>query len=102
MNDEHIVTGQPRIAAPLKSAMFSAFVQQVIILLLAGTILDGGVIAQMCLFACAVFWGGVAVILLRRRLTPTNLDLTLVRVGSLLVCFISYVVSVSIWHWKGY
>jgi hypothetical protein len=82
--------------------MLSAFVQQAVILVLAGMILDGGLIAQMCFYAFAAFWGGVAVILFRRRQSPTKLDLVLVRGGYLLVCIISFFLTQAIWHWRGF
>jgi hypothetical protein len=92
----------PHIAPALKSAMLSAFVQQAVILVLAGMILDGGLIAQMCFYAFAAFWGGVAVIILRRAMSPTKLDLILVRGGYLLVCLISFFLTQSIWKLRGY
>lgn len=82
--------------------MLSAFVQQALILVLAGMILDGGVIGQMCLYALAAFWGGVAVILIRRRQSPSRLDLLLVRGGYLPVCVLSVILTRAIWHWRGF
>ena len=82
--------------------MWSAFVQQAIVLVLAGMILDGGLIAQMCWYAFLAFWGGVAVIWFRRSSSPTKQDLILVRGGYLIVCIISFFVTQSIWHWRGF
>ena len=92
----------PKVSELLKSAMFSAFVQQGIILVLAGMILDGGRIALMCLFACAAFWIGTGVIIFRRGTSPSKMDLFLVRGGYLLLCVVSFFVGQLVWQLRGF
>ncbi len=70
--------------------MFSAFVQQGIVLILAGMILDGGFILQICFAAFVAFWGGVALMLFRRAASPTKL------------CPISFFVMAGIWKLRGF
>ena len=72
-----------------------------IILLLAGAILDGGVILQLCLFAAVAFWIGVAVIWFRRRSTPTKLDLLVIEAGYLALCVVSFFLSFWVWNRRG-
>lgn len=76
-------------------------VQQLIILILAGMILDGGTIARICLYAAVAFWGGVAVIRLRRGTPPTKADLTLIEGGYVVVGVIAYFVTHWIWQLRG-
>lgn len=97
-----LMTPQCLVAAPLKSAMMSAFVQQAAILVLASMILDGGLIHQICFYAFAAFWGGVGIILIRRCESPTKLDLVFVRGGYLVVCIISFFLTSTIWSWRGF
>ncbi|MFA6546993.1 MAG: hypothetical protein WCS99_21430 [Limisphaerales bacterium] len=91
-----------RIAPTMMSAMFSAFMQQGVIMALAVMILDGGAVAQSCFYAFAAFWAGVAVILWRRAATPTKADLVLVRGGFIVLCVLSYFLIHGIWHLRGY
>ena len=49
-------------ARTLRNAIGSAICQQVIVVCLALMILDGGAIADACLFAVVAFWIGVAII----------------------------------------
>ena len=90
------------IAQPMKSAMLSAFVQQGIIMVLAGMILDGGAVAQSCFYAFAAFWVGVGIILYRRAPSPTKTDLVLVRGGFIVLCVLSFFLTHGIWHLRGY
>jgi hypothetical protein len=89
-------------ATPFASAIYSACIQQAIIMILAAMILDGGCIGQVCLSALLAFWGGVLVLRVRTRGALTKTDLMLVRGGYILVCVISYFVTRWIWHLRGY
>ncbi|MGZ4971382.1 MAG: hypothetical protein ACXWDN_01375 [Limisphaerales bacterium] len=88
-------------ASPYKSAVRSAVVQQVIVLVLASMILDGGDILTFCLVACLAFWVGFAFIRVRRGRMPTKIDLTLIRGSYLLLCLITYAVVYLVWKSKG-
>ena len=59
-------------------------------------ILDGGVVAEVCLFAAAAFWAGVALIWFRRRI-PTKLDLILIEGGYIVLCVIAFFLARWIW-----
>jgi hypothetical protein len=91
-----------RPASPLQSAIYSACIQQAIIMILAAMILDGGSIGQVCLYALLGFWGGVFVLRVRRREALTKMDLMLIRGGYILVCIISFFITRWIWSWRGY
>lgn len=82
--------------------MFSAFMQQGIIMVLAGMILDGGGVAQSCFYAFVGFWTGVVIILWRRASAPTKIDLMIVRGGFIVLCVLSFFLTQRIWHLRGY
>ena len=82
--------------------MFSAFVQQGVILALAVMILDGGAVAQSCFYAFTAFWAGVGVILWRRSSAPTKVDLLIVRGGFIVLCVFSFLLTHGIWYLRGY
>ena len=86
-------------ATPLQSAIYSACIQQCIIMVLAAMILDGGGIHQVCLFALLGFWGGVFVLRARNRGALTRVDLMLIRGGFIPVCIISFFVTRWVWAW---
>jgi len=86
----------------MRSALLSASLQQGIIMVLAGFLLDGGSTGQVCSYAVVAFWGGVAVILCRRASVPTKSDLALVRGGFIVLCVLSFFVAYGIWYLKGY
>lgn len=88
-------------AETFKEALASAGAQQLILLLLASAILDGGVLLQLCAFAFAAFWIGVAIIRFRRGSTLTKLDLLIIEAGSVPLCVISFFLSYLIWNLRG-
>jgi hypothetical protein len=88
-------------AQTYRQAIGSSAAQQLIILLLAGGILDGGVILELCIFAAVAFWIGVAVIWFRRRSNPTRLDLLAIEAGYVVLCVISFFLSYWIWSRRG-
>ena len=96
-----IVRGINSLAAPhlrLRAQTFgqavgSSIAQQLIILLLAGAILDRGLIFELCGFAAVAFWIGVAVIWFRRHSSPSWLDLLVIEAGYVVLCVVSYLPS---------
>ncbi|MGB8354991.1 MAG: hypothetical protein WCD79_13935 [Chthoniobacteraceae bacterium] len=96
------MTAQPAIAPAMQKAIYSAILQQVVILVIAGCCLDGGILFQMCLYASAGFCACVILIILRRSQSPTKLDLMFIRSGSLPACVISFFLTSAIWHWRGF
>ena len=82
-------------------ALGSTGAQQLIILLLATMVLDGGVLLEVCLFAAGAFWAGVALIWFRRRGSPTKLDLLVVEAGYVPLCVLAFFLSYWIWSKRG-
>jgi len=90
-------------ASHLPGAVTSALVQQSVVIVLSLMILDGGVIAQVCLYAFAAFWAGVGVLVARRGPAAlSRLDLGLIRGGYVPVCIISFFLTHWIWSLRGY
>jgi len=87
--------------SPYRTAITSAVVQQVIVLVLAALILDGGDLLMFCLVACLAFWAGVVFIRVRRGQTPTKTDLILIRSSYLLLCIITFFVVHLVWKLRG-
>src|SRR5260370_11506184 len=96
------MTGQRKIAPALDSVIISACIQTSIFCVLLGFTLGTGQFGQKCFFGVAAFWGGVAVILFRRRSSPTKLDLLFVRRGFFLVCVISLCLTQATWRMRGF
>ena len=88
--------------SPASEALKLGVFEQVLLLPLAGMILDGGGIFLVALFALAGYWGGVLVIRLRRRGLYTKLDLALFRWGFFVLCAISFFLARLIWGFRGY
>lgn len=82
-------------------ALGSAGAQQVVLFLLAAAILDGGVCFQVCMFAAAAFWIGVAVLWFRRRSAPTKLDLLFIEASFVPLCLVAFLLSYWIWTRRG-
>jgi hypothetical protein len=88
--------------SPLRNAMYSAYIQQAIVMILAAMVPGGGRIVQVCAYAILAFWGGVFTLCVRSRWVVTKVDLILIRGGYILVCVISYFVTRWFWHLRGY
>lgn len=86
----------------LKTEWLPALVFQMPILVLSSMVLDFGGIAQVCFYALVAFWGGVAVLHVRRSGSLSRVDLLLIRYGYILACVISFFVTRWIWHLRGY
>ena len=95
------MTIQATVISPYRRVTKSAVIQQVLILVLASTILDGGVVAEICLFAAVAFWGGVALIRFRRPV-PTKIDLNLIEGSYVVLCVVAFFLAQWIWHLRGY
>jgi hypothetical protein len=76
-------------------------VQQFVVLLMAGMILDGGMIFQIFSYAALAYWVCIAIIFIRRRKCLTPADKIVIRVGFLIACAISIVLTEFIWHLRG-
>jgi hypothetical protein len=82
----------PANTSPYRAVIKSAAIQQVLVLVLASMILDGGVVAATCFFAAVGFWAGVFVIRLRRR-SPTRVDLAVIEGEYIVLCVIAFLIS---------
>ena len=89
------------MVSPAAEAIKFALAQQLIIFLLAGSILDGGAIAQICFYGFAAFWAATFLLLRRGKGTITKLDLAFIQGGSLLLCLLSYFLTTFIWKVRG-
>ena len=77
------------ISPSYKQPVIDALALQIVIGLMASLILDGGTARRICGIAIVAFWGGVAVLVLRRRHAPSKTDLTLIKFGYFLVVLIT-------------
>ena len=74
----------------LPSAVTFALVQQLMVIILSGLILDGGFIGQACIMALVVFWGGAGLLLARRRgVALTPLDTLLIKWSYIPLCIVA-------------
>lgn len=87
--------------SPYRNAIISAIVQQVLVLVLASLILDGGDLLMFCVVACLAFWSGFVFIRVRRGQTPTKIDLILIRASYLALCIITFLVVHLVWKLRG-
>lgn len=70
-------------AAPsLRSAISLAVVQQAILLMLSGLILDGGMIMRLVLVPTIAFWCFVLLLLIRRASKATAGDIVFIKLSS--------------------
>lgn len=92
----------PTAGAQIWDRLKFALVQQAIILVLAGMILDGGVMGMVCLFGSAAFWATVGLIYLRRRSGLSSFDMAYLSSGPLLLCVVSYFLTRFVWALRGY
>ena len=76
--------------------------QQLVILGFASLILDGGAMLQVFSYAALAHWGCILLILVRRRSHLTPMDRIVIRVGFLVACVISVVLTGLIWHLIGF
>jgi len=76
------------IPKELRSALFDSLAIQMVLGVIAGLMLDGGMCFQMWAFSMAAFWGGCALVLIRRWKAPTKADLAVIRWGVLALCLV--------------
>lgn len=69
------------LASSYRPALRHALFLQLFLALIAGMVLDGGVLARLLLIASIAFWISVLFVLFRRPLAPTRFDLSYLRIG---------------------
>ena len=88
-------------ARTLRNAIGSAVCQQLIVFCFALMVLDGGVIAETCLFGAIAFWTGVGIVYIRRRGSLSRIDLVFVEAGTVPLVVASAFLSFAIWRARG-
>jgi len=81
--------------SPYKAAIKLALAQQIPILVLGASILDGGDIFSICLKPVIAFWVAVWFIRHRRPQTPTKFDLFAIRWSYMPLCVMTFFLV----HW---
>ena len=71
------------ISENYRGPLWGAVVLQAVTAALSVLMLDFGITARYCFIALLGFWGGTALVLLRRPRNPTQADLWLIRWGYL-------------------
>ena len=89
------------ISPAYRNAVFDALAIQALIAVFSGMILDCGQTARGCGIALLAFWGGAAVLICRRPLSPTRIDIELIRFGYLPVIALTFFVANYAWHLRG-
>ena len=89
------------ISPKYDSPIFEAVALQILLGLLSLLIMDGGMVAQLCGIALVSFWGGASVLILRHPLSPSRIDLELIRLGYLPVIVIAFFLVGWIWQLRG-
>jgi len=89
------------ISPAYRKADFEALTIQAILGVFSLLILDGGATARYCGIALFAFWGGATVLIWRRPLSPTRMDIELIRFGYLPVIALAFFLASYVWHLRG-
>jgi hypothetical protein len=87
-----------RYSLPLRHAL----IQQALLLVLSALMLDFGTMSQITGIAFLAYWGGAVVMILRRPLCPSRLDLCLMRWSFLPLLIVVQITARWVWHWRGF
>jgi hypothetical protein len=66
--------------------------QQTVCLAIMGLILDDGTMFRVCLTAVITHWVGIALAVIRRRTSPTSLDLGFLKFGFFFCLVVAFVI----------
>jgi hypothetical protein len=91
-----------RACPDLRAAIKFSLVTQILIVILAGFVADGGAAGQIAFFAFVSFNSYLASVLLFRPKSPTKLDLILIRAGFLPTIVITAFLADYIWGIRGF
>ncbi len=89
------------LAPQYQSAVIWAAVQQAVAGVLSAMMLDGGVFLEVWCFTILAFWVGVILIVLRRPLSPTRLDVLAIKYGFVPFFIVACWLSFGIWKFRG-
>jgi hypothetical protein len=81
------------ISSSYRQPIFEAVAIQVLLGFLSLMVLDGGTAARFCGLALLAFWAGAIFLIWRRPLTPTKIDLILIRLGYLPVIALTLLIG---------
>jgi hypothetical protein len=79
--DLSVQVSMPTFAESYREAIKVAVLQQIIFLVLSALLLDGGQTFRVCCITAIVHWVCIAMILVRRPVHPTRLDILLIKYG---------------------
>jgi hypothetical protein len=85
------------IAPQYRSAVKWGAVQQTVTGILSAMVLDGGVVFRVWSLSVLAYWIGVILIVLRRPLSPTRLDILFIKYGFIPLFILDCWLSFSIW-----
>lgn len=82
-------------------AIKSAVIQQVIFLVLGALMLDGGYVGRACCVTAIAHWVAILLIVFRRPLSPTKVDLIVIRYAFLLILLFVGWLAPFVQKWMG-
>jgi hypothetical protein len=80
----------------MKGALLGPLVAQLLLLMLAALILDGGIIASFCMAGAVAHWVMVTYLAIRRRDALTRVDQILVRLGFVIFTVVAIVLVILV------
>ena len=83
------------------SALKTAVIVQMILLVLTALMLDGGQMFRLCLMAVVVHWIGIGIVAVRRGAVPTTLDLLFMRYGAVILTIAAPFVAAVVYSFIG-
>jgi len=87
-SESSIQISMPKVADSYREPIKVAVVQQIIFLVLTALLLDGGQTFRACCITAIVHWVCIAMILVRRPIHPTRIDILLIKYGFLPLAFV--------------
>lgn len=98
---QHVDRQKAPPADSYAAALKTSLIQQGIFLTLSALVLDTGQALHICVVAVAGYWPMVAIIVLRRRYSPTPSDLLVIRYGFFVVYALAAVLGSIYWRRLG-
>ena len=90
------------ISDAYRKPIFDAVDLQVILGLLGMMTLDGGDLAHICGISVVAFWCGAAVVIWRRPLSASEMDLRVLPFGYLPLVVFAFLLVHFFWHLRGF
>jgi hypothetical protein len=78
-----------------------AATQQAVTGVVSAMLLDGGVLFRVWCIAFLAFWAAVLLIVLRRPISPTRVDILLIKCGFIPMFIVAFCVSPGVWSYLG-